>query len=153
MSQTHIPAELRRLVRERARDCCEYCLIPESASFMTHWIDHVVAEKHGGKTEPDNLANSCMLCNHRKGSDLSSIDPETDAIVPLFNPRRDQWSDHFRISDGLFKPLTPAGRVTVQLLRLNSADRINERVQLLRAGLLRPPEAAETTFNSDRTAE
>jgi hypothetical protein len=50
MSQTYVPAALRRLVRERAGDRCEYCLIPESASFAPHWIDHVVAEKHGGKT-------------------------------------------------------------------------------------------------------
>ena len=71
MSQTHIPAALRRLVRERARDCCEYCLIPEAISFAPHWIDHIVAEKHGGTTESDNLANSCVLCNQKKGSDLS----------------------------------------------------------------------------------
>jgi len=36
MSRTHIPAELRRQVRQRARECCEYCLMPESMTFATH---------------------------------------------------------------------------------------------------------------------
>jgi hypothetical protein len=52
MSTTHIPAELRRLVRERAAGNCEYCLIPESVAFATHAIDHIVAEKHGGSQRP-----------------------------------------------------------------------------------------------------
>jgi hypothetical protein len=136
MSQTHIPAALRRLVRERARDCCEYCLIPESVSFAPHWIDHIVAEKHGGKTEAENLANCCILCNQRKGSDLSSIDTETGNIVPLFHPRRDRWTDHFQFSGGRIEPLTPVGRATVFLLRMNAPDRIEEREQLLAGGLM-----------------
>src|SRR5688500_8409539 len=49
----------------------------------------------------------CSFCNQRKGSDLSSIDPETAQIVPLFHPRRDRWPDHFRISGGSIEPLTP----------------------------------------------
>ena len=61
MSQTYITIALRRLVRKRARDRCEYCLVPESVTFAPHWIDHIIAEKHGGKTEADNLANSCVL--------------------------------------------------------------------------------------------
>jgi hypothetical protein len=51
MSQTYVPAALRHLARERAQDRCEYCLIPEAVTFAAHWIDHIVAEKHGGKTE------------------------------------------------------------------------------------------------------
>ena len=51
MSQTYISTALRKLVRERAGDRCEYCLMPEAATFAAHWIDHIVAEKHGGKTK------------------------------------------------------------------------------------------------------
>jgi hypothetical protein len=58
MSQTYVPAELRHLVRERAHDCCEYCLIPESATFAAHQVDHIIAEKHGGQTDADNTALS-----------------------------------------------------------------------------------------------
>jgi hypothetical protein len=125
MSQTYIPAVLRRFVCDRAGECCEYCLIPESVGFAPHWIDHIVAEKHGGKTEAENLAYCCALCNQRKGSDLSSIDPET--------------GDVFRVSAGRIEPLTSTGRVTVHLLQLNVAARVQEREQLMAAGLLRLP--------------
>jgi len=123
-------------VRERARERCEYCLIPESATFATHWIDHIVAEKHGGKTEADNLANSCILCNQHKGSDLTSILPETGEIIALFHPRRNRWADHFRLTHGRIEPLTPTGRVTERLLHFNEPERIAEREQLVAAGLI-----------------
>ena len=62
MSSTDIPVALRQLVYERANAQCEYCLIPESVVFAPHEIDHIIAEKHGGPTEANNLALSCMLC-------------------------------------------------------------------------------------------
>jgi 5-methylcytosine-specific restriction endonuclease McrA len=52
-------------VRARARECCEYCLIPEQFTLASHWVDHIVAEKHGGETAEENLALSCVLCNQR----------------------------------------------------------------------------------------
>jgi hypothetical protein len=140
MSRTYISAELRRLVRARAQERCEYCLVPEAATFATHAVDHVVAEKHGGQTDSANLALSCAPCNLRKGSDLTSIDPESGAIVPLFHPRRERWRDHFRLKNGRLEPLTPTGRVTVQLLQLNHPDRVEERGLLVKAGLLHPPQ-------------
>jgi hypothetical protein len=135
MSQTYIPAALRRLVRERAGERCEYCLIPESVTFAPHWIDHIVAEKHGGKTEAENLANSCVLCNQRKGTDLSSIDPLTGNIVSLFHPRQDCWSEHFRLVRARIEPLTPSARATERLLQLNHPDRVEERDRLIEAGM------------------
>jgi HNH endonuclease len=53
MSTTHILIGLRRQVRERAGECCEYCLIPESMTFALHTVDHIIAEKHGGATTAD----------------------------------------------------------------------------------------------------
>lgn len=138
MSQSHVPAALRRLVRERARECCEYCLICEEWTLFTHPIDHVIAEKHGGQTTADNLALSCVICNGHKGSDLTSIDPDTGAIVPLFNPRQDRWIDHFRQMNGHIEPLTAKGRVTVRLLQFNTEDRVAERILLIAAGQLLP---------------
>lgn len=140
MSRTHIPAELRRSVRLRARDCCEYCLIPESMTLAVHEIDHIIAEKHGGPTDADNLALACALCNGFKGSDLASIDAETGAIVPLINPRRDRWTEHFHLVAGRIEPLTPSGRATVRLLQLNHPDRVEERELLLSAGIALVPE-------------
>lgn len=135
MSHTHIPAELRRFVRERAQSRCEYCLFPESVSYAPHWIDHVVAEKHGGPTEEKNLAYSCIFCNQCKGSDLTSIDQETGDVVALFHPRRDRWLDHFQIEEGKIIPRTPTGRVTERLLKFNLPDRVAERELLLAVGL------------------
>ncbi len=83
---TYVPAPLRRLVRDRARERCEYCLFPDAVGFYLHEIDHVVAEKHEGQTIENNLCLSCWVCNRHKGSDLTSIDPRTGAIAPLFHP-------------------------------------------------------------------
>lgn len=137
MSLTHVPAELRRLVRERAGGLCEYCRIAEAATFAPHEIDHVVAEKHGGETTAENLALSCTLCNRRKGSDLSSIDPHTREVALLFHPRKHRWSDHFRPDGPRLEPLTPTGRATARLLDFNAEVRLAERAALSSAGVPR----------------
>jgi 5-methylcytosine-specific restriction endonuclease McrA len=127
MSKTYIPSDLRRMITEQAKRCCEYCLQPEIFSFCVHEIDHVIAEKHGGLTIVGNLALACKLCNTFKGSDIASIDPETGEIVALYNPRRDRWREHFQIEDAHFAPLTAQARTTVRLLQLNRSDRLSER--------------------------
>ena len=73
MSTTYIPIALRRLVENRAQHRCEYCLIPAQIAFFTHEIDHIIAEKHGGKTDSENLAYTCWRRNRHKGSDLGSF--------------------------------------------------------------------------------
>jgi HNH endonuclease len=136
MSKTYIPVALRRQVEERAYNCCEYCLMPDFATFASHEIDHIIAEKHGGRTESENLALSCTLCNKYKGSDLASIDPDTEKIVPLYHPRQNIWREHFQLSGADFTPLTAIGRVTIRLLQLNRLDRVEERQLLLDAGII-----------------
>ena len=49
MKKTQVSAALRREVRERAGERCEYCLLVESQAFFPHEPDHLLAEKHGGK--------------------------------------------------------------------------------------------------------
>jgi len=134
VSLTYIPQELRRLVVERAAGCCEYCLIPEVAVLFAHQIDHIIAEKHGGLTQADNLALSCAICNKYKGSDIASLDE--NEVVALFHPRRQRWDAHFQLQDAEIVPLTAHGRVTVRLLQLNRFERLAERRLLMRAGLL-----------------
>jgi 5-methylcytosine-specific restriction endonuclease McrA len=138
MSKTYIPVALRRQVEERADNCCEYCLMPDFATFASHEIDHIIAEKHGGRTESENLALSCTLCNKYKGSDLASIDPDTEKIVPLYHPRQNTWREHFRLSRAEFIALTAIGRVTIRLLQLNRLDRVEERQFLIQAGIIAP---------------
>jgi hypothetical protein len=102
---------------DRAKGVCEYCLMPEVAVLVSHEVDHVIAEKHGGQTNSDNLALACTICNKHKGSDLASIDSIAGEIVRLYQPRQDYWRDHFQFEAGEIKPLTAIGRVTVRLLR------------------------------------
>ena len=127
-------ADVRRLAFERARGRCEYCLLHQDIAAAAHQVDHITAEKHGGETELDNLALSCVVCNRRKGSDLSSIDPRDGAAVRLFHPREDVWEEHFRVEESRIEGLTPAGRATAELLRLNAFERVLERSELIRAG-------------------
>lgn len=129
---------------DRASNACEYCLIPEVAVLTPLEIDHVIAEKHGGKTTEDNLALACSICNKHKGSDLASIDPKNGEIVRLYHPRRDRWNKHFHLTNnGEIKLLSPIGRVTAKLLQMNQPNRIKERELLNQAGILRIPGVAD----------
>jgi 5-methylcytosine-specific restriction endonuclease McrA len=112
MSKTYISPSLRRSVSDRANHSCEYCLIPEALSLSSHQVDHIIAEKHGGKTIPDN--------------------PQTGETVRLYNPRKDTWTEHFslEVASGLIQPQTAIGRVTVKLLRINRLESLPVR-QLL----------------------
>jgi hypothetical protein len=130
---------MRRKVVERARSRCEYCLLHQDVAAAAHQVDHVIAEKHGGKTTLENLALSCILCNRRKGSDLSSVDPESGCVMALFHPRKDEWTAHFLVGGIRIVGLTPTGRATVDLLQLNVFERLVEREHLVRAGRFPPP--------------
>lgn len=120
---------MRRHVIERAQKRCEYCGKP-SVSFFPHEVDHVIAQKHGGDTTADNLAFACFECNRYKGSDIASFDPETDELTLLFNPRTDDWEEHFQYDNGFIIALTSVGRTTVKLLKFNEPSRITERITL-----------------------
>jgi hypothetical protein len=125
---TYIPTTLRREVVERAGNRCEYCLLSAEVAFFPHEVDHVIAEKHGGATDIDNLALACWRCNRHKGSDLTSFDPHTRQLSPLFNPRTQVWTEHFAHEGARIIGLTPEGRTTVNLLLLNNEERLNERL-------------------------
>ena len=118
---------LRALVRLRAGGRCEYCLQLEATVLFGHQMDHIIAVKHGGQTEQDNLALCCTLCNKHKGSDISSVDTETGAIIPLFHPRRDAWNQHFQLHRAHIVGSTATGRATARLLQFNRSERIRER--------------------------
>jgi len=117
--RAEIPTALRQAVFERARGRCEYCLLPQIAVAHQHEPDHIVPAQHDGKTVTDNLALACVRCNRYKGPNVGSFDPETGALVPFYNPRTQVWRDHFQLDGAVIRPLTPQGRVTVKILRLN----------------------------------
>lgn len=126
---------VRKFVRRRADDRCEYCRLPQSAApFFAYHIEHIRARQHHGTDDPSNLALACPDCNAYKGPNLTSVDPETDQVAPLFNPRVHSWNDHFVMQGPRVTGLTQIGRATVELLNMNETERIDMRAELLARG-------------------
>lgn len=122
-----ISDELKQAIRERAKYLCEYCHSPERLSASRFTIDHLVPRSLGGSDELNNLALACRRCNERRYNFVAGIDPETQDIVPIFNPRKQRWADHFiwRDQGVLIEGTTPTGRATCIRLDLND-DRYME---------------------------
>ncbi|MDM9383490.1 HNH endonuclease signature motif containing protein [Chlorogloeopsis sp. ULAP01] len=131
MSSNSISTELRKLVINRASGRCEYCLIHSCFSIYTHEVDHIIAVKHGSETVEENLALSCLSCNRHKGSDFATIDAATGEIVPLFNPRRQIWDEHFYFEGARIKGKTQIGQATARLLQFNLPNRLLQRQALI----------------------
>ena len=76
-----------------------------------------------------NLALACFHCNRQKSNKITVIDPESHEETPLFNPRKDDWKEHFIWSkDKLYIiGLTVKGRATVTALGFNRSRVINIR--------------------------
>jgi 5-methylcytosine-specific restriction endonuclease McrA len=121
-SRRKIPAVLRRRIREQARSRCGYCLCSEALIGMPMEFEHLIPLASGGRTVEENLWLSCRRCNEFKGMQTKAADPETSEIVALFNPREQNWEEHFRWNeDGTeIIGLTPTGRATVATLKLNN---------------------------------
>jgi hypothetical protein len=129
-------AGTRRFVRERAGERCEYCRLHQRNNESLTHIEHVIARHHGGSDDLANLALARHRRNLHKGHNLSGVDPLTDGVESLFHPRRDPWPEHFVFRGAYLEGLTPAGRVTVEVLALNDARRLELRQELLGLGEL-----------------
>ncbi|WP_395750256.1 HNH endonuclease [Prosthecobacter sp.] len=114
-----IPNSLRWQVIERAMNRCEYCGLSQEGQEAVFHIDHIHPASLDGQTESENLALACVSCSLRKSARVSAIDPITNFMEPLFNPRRDVWNLHFRWRDCELTGITPTGRATVQALAMN----------------------------------
>lgn len=118
-------ASLRQFVRERAGNRCEYCGIHENELVeIAFHVEHIIALKHGGTEDLDNLALACDRCNFHKGPNLAGIDSETGKLTPLFHPRKNVWQEHFSVSEFEIVGTTPVGRVTAQVLNFNAPRRL-----------------------------
>jgi hypothetical protein len=102
-------------------------LLREDDSGFPHQADHILSLKHGGSSDAANLAYACVFCNRHKGSDIASIDPGSGELVPLFNPRADEWRDHFQLEGDYILSRSRTGGATMLLLQLNSPERMAER--------------------------
>ena len=133
-----VPATLDQRVRKRARGVCEYCLLPESAYDIAFHVDHIISDQHRGKATYTNLCVACPRCNLSKGPNIAGIDPDTRSLVPLFNPRKDRWDEHFRWRGARLLGLTPIGRATIHVLAMNNEMALKHRKQLMTEGVFPP---------------
>ncbi len=116
-----IPRKLVERVRARAAHRCEYCRASEWLTGQYHTVDHILPRAQDGLTILDNLCLACAPCNAFKHDRTKAIDPESGGFATLFNPRTQDWRDHFAWSrDGLtIIGMTASGRATIAALRMN----------------------------------
>jgi len=89
-----------------------------------------------GKNTLDNLALSCQGCNNHKYNKVDAVDSVSGNTVPLFNPRKQDWLEHFAWNEdfSLIIGITAAGRATVEALKLNRKNLVNLRKVLYEVG-------------------
>ena len=83
----------------------------------------------GGNHDLSNLALSCPGCNGHKSDKIEAIDPADGELVPLYNPRKQKWHEHFSWNERytVILGITPTGRATVEALQLNRISVVNLR--------------------------
>ncbi len=136
MQRTKISEQTKVKIRERAKNRCGFCLSQQEFVWDILEIDHILPLTKGGKDDEENLWLICSSCNAAKYNKVEALDPETQRTVPLFNPRQQNWHDHFRWSVGATKieGKTPTGRVTVLALNLNKPRFVSVRKNWVLAG-------------------
>jgi hypothetical protein len=129
MSLSYIAKALREQVTVEAHHRCGYCLTSSRIIGSPMELDHLVPESLGGPTVRETFWLACSMCNDHKGNRIAAPDPPTDAVVRLFDPRRQVWKEHFGWSPegDLVIGKTTTGRATVAALRLNRAELVEAR--------------------------
>jgi hypothetical protein len=125
--------KIKEYVLNRANSHCEYCLLPSDYSSQPFVCEHIIPLIKDGTNEYDNLALSCGGCNGHKYDKIEAIDPLTNILTPLYNPRTMQWQEHFKWSSDYFYmlPITDIGRATIETLKLNRKGVVNVRQLLI----------------------
>ena len=115
-----IPEKLKIKVRRQAKNRCGYCRLPQSLNPSLLEIEHLLATANGGSDSEENLWLACRLCNGYKGIQVEAVDSKTNKSVSIFNPRIQDWNEHFEWRKEKVVGKTPCGRATVQALKLNN---------------------------------
>lgn len=131
-----ISEAVRQRVSSFSRECCSYCQMPAQHIYAPMEIDHIIPRAAGGTDEENNLTLSCPRCNNFKGGQTQALDPVSQQMVSLFNPRQQTWTDYFAwSSDGTqVTGLTSCGRATVVALHLNHEELVSFRRKLVSVG-------------------
>lgn len=140
MPNSNLSASIKKQVAKRANNLCEYCLANAEYAFHTFPIDHIIPSVLGGEDIIDNLANSCQFCNGSKHDKTHCLDPITSELTRFYNPRKDNWLDHFIWNEDkrVIIGITPIGRATVHCLKVNRPEATNLRKVLAAFGV-HPP--------------
>lgn len=143
MKRRPISVSVRERVSRSARFRCGYCLTSQRVVGPLLEIDHLVPESRGGTSQECDLWVACPLCNGHKADRVDAVDLMTDETVPLFNPRRDVWTDHFEWTEGgtVIHGKTPTGRATVDALHMNDETVVAARGLWVVAGWHPPNDA------------
>lgn len=119
---SRIKKDLDALIRRQAKNRCGYCLNPQELIPYKLEIEHIFPQSLGGESIEENLWLACRECNAHKAAKTEAIDNLTGKIVKLFNPRTQNWNEHFEFSknDAQIIGKTPCGRATVEALQINN---------------------------------
>lgn len=136
MSKRYLSHVEQNAIIERAGGRCEYCQSQMIYSGQTFEFDHITPVSRAGETSLENLALACGGCNRHKSNKVQGTDPATGETVDLFNPRSQQWQNHFGWTEDYTQMigLTAIGRATVASLKLNRIGLVNMRRVLCMAG-------------------
>lgn len=111
---------LKKKIRLAAKNRCGYCLLPQSLNPNWLEIEHILPTALGGTDDEENLWLACRLCNGYKGVKVEGFDKITKRRVKIFNPRTQNWAEHFEWDFEKVVGKTACGRVTVEALKLNN---------------------------------
>jgi 5-methylcytosine-specific restriction endonuclease McrA len=101
MAKYYISSAIKQLVFARANGCCEYCKSPADFTTELFSIEHIFPLSIGGLHDLPNFALACIGCNIFKSDKTEFLDPVSQQISPLFNPRTILWNNHFMWDDSL----------------------------------------------------
>ena len=91
----------------------------------------------GGSDLAENIALACDACNLHKSAATEGWDELEGRLHPLFNPRQDDWHEHFHFDGetGEIAGSTPKGRGTIARLKMNSHFQVRARRHWIRLNL------------------
>ncbi len=140
MARSYLSKTIKQLVRERAKDCCEYCLALSTFAFHPFAIEHIIPLIADGTNAVENLALACQHCNNCKYNKTTAFDPLSKETARLYHPREDEWTDHFMWSSDFLTiiGISAIGRATITCLKMNRVEAINLRAALSAYGV-HPP--------------
>jgi hypothetical protein len=126
---TYIPESLKAQIEAVDRHRCCYCLTSVANSGIPMTYDHILPRSKGGATTFENLCLACRTCNEYKSDTTQAEDPLTGETLPLFNPRTQNWTDHFTwsLDSTRVEGLTATGRATIAALRMNNPIIVSAR--------------------------